>query len=529
MRALAKRALEFIGILGTLQRIRGALRLRFASPSRRIPSPSLESLLQANLDAVADTLAAEGISYFLQRNRSPNRHVVGVPAASRHRLLAALAKADPALMISLTGRDEDALRVSRVTKRPLTLRKHLTAPAWRVFHRWSVPGSSIVLGANHGCGVEFWSERKKHLKTEGYQWIASSFSRAHVRPTSMTLGEREYPSFDVFTDIDHVDDITFPIDLVYTWVDDSDPAWRKRMTAARAAAGTAPPDDSAGPAKFRNRDELRFSMRSASMFAPWYRHIYLVTDSQVPEWLDVSHPDITVIDHTDIFEPRHLPTFNSDAIQAVLHEIPGLAEHFIYLNDDIFFGRPVSPDLFFAANGALRFYPSRFQVAPGPISAHDPVIDAAAKNVRDTIAGRFGRRVTHKIRHHPYPVRRSLMQELEAEFPDIFERVRGSRFRSPDGMAVTCALAYYYAYLTGQALPGEVSRDLKYEYFDLSLPETLDELDAFAGQWTKDTFCLNDTPGDTIGDHHIDAFLAEHLPIPAPWERPEFIDPVWQA
>ena len=43
----------------------------------------------------------------------------------------------------------------------------------------------------------------------------------------------------------------------------------------------------------------------------------------------------------------HLPTFSSPAIEAHLHRIPGLSDKFIYLNDDVMFGKEVWPDDFY--------------------------------------------------------------------------------------------------------------------------------------------------------------------------------------
>lgn len=50
----------------------------------------------------------------------------------------------------------------------------------------------------------------------------------------------------------------------------------------------------------------------------------------------------------DIFQNRsHLPTFSSPAIETHIHRIPGLSQKFIYLNDDVMFGRDVWPDDFY--------------------------------------------------------------------------------------------------------------------------------------------------------------------------------------
>ena len=81
----------------------------------------------------------------------------------------------------------------------------------------------------------------------------------------------------------HVFDVGFPIDVVYTWVDGSDPAWLERKSAGHSEAGRpAHTTVASNESRFLTRDELRYSLRSLDMYADWVRHIYLVTDDQVP-------------------------------------------------------------------------------------------------------------------------------------------------------------------------------------------------------------------------------------------------------
>ena len=54
-------------------------------------------------------------------------------------------------------------------------------------------------------------------------------------------------------------------------------------------------------------------------------------------------------DFQDIFQNHsHLPTFSSPAIETHIHRIPGLSQKFIYLNDDVMFGKDVWPDDFYS-------------------------------------------------------------------------------------------------------------------------------------------------------------------------------------
>lgn len=83
-------------------------------------------------------------------------------------------------------------------------------------------------------------------------------------------------------------------------------------------------------------------------YAPWVRNIYIVTNGQIPSWLNLSHPKIHIVTHTAIFSNQtHLPTFASPSIESNIHRIPGLSDHFLYLNDDTMFGQPVYPEDFY--------------------------------------------------------------------------------------------------------------------------------------------------------------------------------------
>lgn len=73
---------------------------------------------------------------------------------------------------------------------------------------------------------------------------------------------------------------------------------------------------------------------------------------QVPSWLDLSNPRVTVVPHSSIFaNASHLPTFNSNAIQANLANIPGLAPHFIMMDDDLFLTAPWTRSDFLGPDG----------------------------------------------------------------------------------------------------------------------------------------------------------------------------------
>ena len=141
----------------------------------------------------------------------------------------------------------------------------------------------------------------------------------------------------------------FEIDLVYLWVDGNDPTWRSKKSAFTGEEITSSENDFRG--RYSNNDELRYSLRSVEKHIPWVRKIFVVTDNQIPDWLDIVHPKIAVIDHSEILPSDALPCFNSSVIEYFLYKIPGLSEHFLYANDDMFVNADLPSTFFFTNDG----------------------------------------------------------------------------------------------------------------------------------------------------------------------------------
>ena len=109
--------------------------------------------------------------------------------------------------------------------------------------------------------------------------------------------------------------------------------------------------------RFADNEELRYSLRSVEKHAPWVRKIFIVTNGQIPAWINLDNPRIKIVTHHEIFPNiSHLPTFSSPAIESHLHRIPGLSQKFIYMNDDVMFGDDVWPDDFYTHSKGQKIY-----------------------------------------------------------------------------------------------------------------------------------------------------------------------------
>ena len=106
-----------------------------------------------------------------------------------------------------------------------------------------------------------------------------------------------------------------PIDVVYTWVNGSDPVFLQNLEKYVPIL-----DVNTAVSRFNDKDELRYSLRSLEMYAPWVRHVYIVTNGQIPSWLDMDNSRVTLVTHDDIFiDKNDLPTFSSPAIESHIH------------------------------------------------------------------------------------------------------------------------------------------------------------------------------------------------------------------
>ncbi|WP_407565235.1 stealth family protein [Streptomyces sp. 184] len=521
-----------------------------------LDSPTPLRARNENLLLVTGALDAAGVEHFAVRGYGNVSTAVAVPAPLRARAVAALSALcaeHPGYVCPPDRRRRPEHRV-RPAGDPAAWKALAETAVVRFTCYYTDRRGHTLLGAGYGCDVEFWAEEPygesdpaggesgEESRPAGTaddrsrtRLVAPRFNRvvesvphdgAYVTApghlfTRFVLPDSLGRAPDVRTrpelTVPLPDDLPFPIDAVYTWVDGDDPDWRRR----RAAAGGVPYHaEAANDARYLNRDELRYSLRSLHLYAPWIRHVYLVTDDQAPDWLDTAHPRVTVVDHRDIFtDPGVLPTFNSHAIESQLHHIDGLAEHFLYFNDDVFLGAPLLPDRFFLPSGITRYFPSRALLPSGPPDAGDVPVSIAGKNNRALLEERFGTYITQKMKHTPHALRRSVLAEIERRFPERHRQTAASRFRGATDLSIPSAFHHYYAAFTGRAVPGQIP----YDYFDLAHPDIADRLQRLLRRRDRNVFCLNDTlsgAADLAGQLALTRpFLQAYFPDPSPFER----------
>lgn len=281
----------------------------------------------------------------------------------------------------------------------------------------------------------------------------------------------------------------FPVDVVYLWVDGTDPDWLATRDNFIASSEKKPDSGhSAHASRFRQADELKFSIRSLGLL-PWVNNIFVVTAGQVPDWMLTSHPKIRLIDHAEIIEPEYLPTFNSHSISANIHRIPGLAEHFLYFNDDLFIGRPTGKSSWFTPDGLAQVMFTR-TLQPGPsASLSNPTLQARRNTIQLALNGGL---VTspRSLQHAPHPMRRSVMERAWEMFPSELAETTASKFRSNKDI-VPEWIHNFLALTEGSA---QMGKKRSYRYLAINSRSTLaDCMSLLLHRRLPEVFCLNDS------------------------------------
>lgn len=483
-----------------------------------------------NLTTVTSALTEADIEHFVVRSSEDRSSSVAVRETDRAAVFSVLGRLMErprgyvqCLVPSGTGRNPVLPGNSRRTWPRLEAARVIRCIWFR-----ADPSMSLIYGAEYGCDIEFWTEEDGWLRAprpnrctslvRPTEWVSvdpNAMTPLGINAPAYGRAVRSLPDFTVRLP----EEVHFPIDLVYTWVDGTDPAWAAKRASTLGQSYHA---EASSAARYLSRNELRYSIRSAFLFAPWLRNIYIVTDEQRPPWLSESDNRVRVVSHREIFsDPTWLPTYNSHAIETQLHHIDGLSEHFLYLNDDMFFGRPVTPNAFFLSNGIAKYFPSQSRVPQGPITELDTPVDAACKNNRELLLQRFGSAIVQSMQHVPYALRRSVLQEIEETFPAAYAVTASSAVRSQTDHSFTSSLHQYYSFLTGRGIGGNV----RYTYIQLAVQDLAARLDRLLARRDRDTFCLNDaysTPEQLAAQTELlTGFLEKYFPIASPCENSE--------
>lgn len=309
------------------------------------------------------------------------------------------------------------------------------------------------------------------------------------------------------------------MDVVYTWVDDSFEGYRDLFDRYARTKHDRNPN--------RTRDNLsllKYSLRSLERFAPWVRRVHLVTmRPQVPEWLNTER--VRVVHHDEIFEPRHLPTFNSFAIVSRLARLTDVTERFLYVEDDRLMLSATTAEDFVTPDGKHVLYPC------GGVTPHARLRDdesispwnRALAEANRLLDERYGFSRRESLNRAPLVIDKASFEQFEGVFGDALERTRASRFRETGNVPCEHLYPYYLHYEGKASLLSKRDARQRTGYVGLERFAALSAPGlAWLGIRRPKLYCLNDNfgPSPTLGAvRAATRFLERHYPAPSSFER----------
>jgi len=307
-------------------------------------------------------------------------------------------------------------------------------------------------------------------------------------------------------------DENISIDLVYLWVDGNDPKWlEKKQRFMDKKINTV--------GRYVDNQELKYSLRSVEKHLPWIRKIFIVTDEQTPLFLNTDQQKIQIVDHTEIMPKDILPSFNSNIIEQFLYKIPGLSEHFIYANDDMFVNADLDPSFFFKEGKPIM------RVMYDPFTRYKNNLKRAL-NIKINpyrLAIENAYKLFHKKFDVIYPIKDHhnisayLKSDYKAVVEDLFkEEIQAThinRFR--DKTDIQRILINYYGIANKTGILKYVKRK---ESSRIKVHKT--NYQAFIDKYNPQLFCLNDSEHANDGHRaQIEPFLKKVFPVKSKFEK----------
>lgn len=198
------------------------------------------------------------------------------------------------------------------------------------------------------------------------------------------------------------------IDFVFPYVTSDDKVWQDLYKKALTGTET---DWAAGIERFRDSGMLKYVFRSIETHMPWINkvHMIVMSDSQVPKWINRKNVDI--ITHDEFIPKELLPTFNSCTIDMFLSKLPRVSNNIIFSNDDLITFKDLSPTYFFEGpnpsyNINLRNYK---KTAPG---------DITRLNVYNLIMGKDQNNRVVTTQHGTISYRMDWLKECYSKYED---------------------------------------------------------------------------------------------------------------
>ncbi|MCO6540366.1 MAG: Stealth CR1 domain-containing protein [Gilliamella sp.] len=253
-----------------------------------------------------------------------------------------------------------------------------------------------------------------------------------------------------------------PVDVVITWVNNHDPNWKKKLEYYKSQQNINLVNPmSIDNARFEEHGELFYVIKSIKNFMPWVRNIFLITDNQIPEFKLPNK--VVIVDHNQIIDKKHLPTFNSHVIEAHLHNIPYLSENFIYFNDDVFVARDLPKSHFLSGNNLSSLFLNNKNLDVMLKKGISTPTLLASLNSRRLLFKKYGKDINIPLVHTYIPLKKTYFNFAWTYFYKDIKAFINNRFRADNDINLATFLVPWMMYIEKQSI---LARDICY-YFNI--------------------------------------------------------------
>lgn len=259
-----------------------------------------------------------------------------------------------------------------------------------------------------------------------------------------------------FVEYSNINTVAMPddrnIDVVFTWVDNTDKAWQKKHKKHKVEGDAAQLGQYATDiARFDNHNELFYSVKAVKKYLPWVRNIYIITDNQIPSWMN-KVKGVTIIDHKDIIDPQYLPTFNSHVIEAFLYRISDLSEDFIYFNDDVFVAKELPKEHFFSANNISSLFVSTKNLYNmQKKGVETPTLKASLHSI-ELLHRHYSYDIKNPLIHTYFPLKKSGYEKAWQLFDKEIKDFLPNKFRGHNDINMASFLVPWLLYCEAEAI-----------------------------------------------------------------------------
>lgn len=366
--------------------------------------------------------------------------------------------------------------------------------------------------------VEFWDEEADFYLSSNSNHISRKLWKQTAE--KFDLFKKGIQDYSVIFNYPHESELSFDIDLVFTWVNSDDEEWQLLYKEYKPDFNS----DATSTSRFLSRDELKYALRLWSKFGQFIHKIYIVSNCKPPLWLDLENPKVEWVYHETIIEKEFLPTFSSHAIETSLHKIPNLSNHFIYSNDDFLLVKPLNAADFYYSNGIAKLRLEPYGNVNGEINEFAPDYLNAARNSNKLLEKTFQKSATQLHTHSPQSMRVDILNEMETLYNKEFIATKTNKFRKINDIAVTGYLYHHYALMSGNALQSNAKTELiqQNHNFEQKLRNIIRLYKSNDFNNLPLSVCLNDGADSHLNEKwnsSITNFLNELLPEKSEYEK----------